>query len=105
MKDYEFILKYDLPEHASDPEQYLDALYEAGCDDALIGIGLHGLLALDFTRKSTSALAAITSAMQDVKKAIPMSRLIEATPDLVGISDLDALLGHSRQNMRKIVYK
>jgi len=23
-----------------------------------------------------------------VKKAIPMSRLIEATPDLVGISDL-----------------
>jgi hypothetical protein len=40
-----------------------------------------------------------------VKKAIPMSRLIEATPDLVGISDLAALLGHSRQNMRKIVYK
>jgi hypothetical protein len=105
MKDYEFILKYALPEHASDPEQYLDALYEAGCDDALIGIGLHGRLALDFTRNSTSALAAITSAMQDVKKAIPMSRLIEATPDLVGISDLAALLGHSRQNMRKIVYK
>jgi hypothetical protein len=105
MKDYEFILKYALPDHASDPEQYLDALYEAGCDDALIGIGLHGRLALDFTRKSTSALDAITSAMHDVKKAIPMSRLIEATPDLVGISDLAALLGHSRQNMRKIVHK
>ena len=83
MKDYGFILKYALPDLAADPEQYLDTLYESGCDDALIGIGVHGRLALDFTRQSTSAFEAITSAMLDVKKAIPMSRLVETTPIMI----------------------
>ena len=64
------------PGPADDPEQYLDALDEAGCDDALIGIGDQGRLALDFTRQSTSAFEAISSAMLDVKKAIPMCTLV-----------------------------
>jgi hypothetical protein len=43
------------------------------------------------------------SAINDVKKAIPGVRLIEATPDLVGITDIAEIIGCSRQNMRKIV--
>lgn len=83
MKNYSFVLKYDLPDHASSPGQHLDTLYEAGCDDALIGIGVHGRLALDFTRQSTSAFEAISSAMLDVKKAMPMSRMVEATTIMI----------------------
>jgi hypothetical protein len=102
MKDYDFILKFDLPDHDTDPEQFVEALYESGCDDASVGIGQQGRIALNFIRQSESALDAISSAISDVKKAIPGVKLIEATPDLVGLTDIADILGFSRQNMRKI---
>lgn len=79
MNDYDFILKFDLPEKDADPEQFLDALYDAGCDDATIGVGQRGRISLNFIRQSTSAAEAISSAIVDVKKAIPEARLIEMT--------------------------
>lgn len=105
MKDYDFILKFELPGHDTDPEQFVDALYESGCDDASVGIGQQGRIALNFIRQSESALDAILSAISDVKKAIPGVKLIEATPDLVGLTDIADILGFSRQNMRKIAVK
>lgn len=102
MKDYDFILKFNLPDHDADPEQFVEALYEYGCDDASVGIGQQGRIALNFIRQSESALDAISSAISDVKKAIPGVKLIEATPDLVGLTDIADILGFSRQNMRKI---
>ena len=102
MKDYDFILKFDLPESDADPEQFVDALYEVGCDDASVGIGQNGRIALNFIRHSASAFDAISSAIADVKKAIPGVKLIEATPDLVGLTDIADILGFSRQNMRKL---
>ena len=105
MKDYDFILKFDLPDHDADPEQFVEALYESGCDDASVGIGQQGRIALNFIRQSESALDAILSAISDVKKAIPGVKLIEATPDLVGLTDIADILGFSRQNMRKIAVK
>lgn len=102
MNDYDFILKFDLPGKDADPEQFVDALYDAGCDDASVGIGQNGRIALNFIRQSNSALDAISSAIVDVKKAIPGAKLIEATPDLVGLTDIADILGFSRQNMRKI---
>ena len=41
--------------------------------------------------------------MADVRKAIPGAKLVEATPDLVGLTDIADLLGCSRQNIRKLV--
>ena len=105
MKDYDFILKFELPDHDTDPEQFVDALYESGCDDASVGIGQQGRIALNLIRQSESALDAILSAISDVKKAIPGVKLIEATPDLVGLTDIADILGFSRQNMRKIAVK
>ena len=35
MNEYVFQLYYQLPESEPDPEAWLDALFEAGCDDAL----------------------------------------------------------------------
>lgn len=43
-----------------------DALYEQGCDDALIGIQ-HGFFFLDFTREAPTFRAALTSAIADVE--------------------------------------
>ena len=102
MKEYEFILKFDLP-NSEDPAQYIDALYEAGCDDATVGIGQKGKIALDFTREASSAFDAVSSAISDIKKAIPGDRLIEATPDIVGLTDISEIIGCTRQNIQKLV--
>lgn len=102
MKEYDFTLKFDLPDSKADPEQYVDALYAAGCDDAGLGVGQSGRIGLNFTREAKSAFAAVTSAIADVRRAIPGARLTEATPDLVGLTDIAEIIGCSRQNMRKL---
>jgi len=43
---YDFTLKFALGQQGADPESYVDRLYEAGCDDALIGIGKRGRIAV-----------------------------------------------------------
>lgn len=83
--------------------EYEGPLGAAGCDDALIGIGQCGRIALNFTREATSAHEAISSAIRNIRKAIPDAKLIEATPDFVGLSDVAHLLGFTRQNMRKLM--
>jgi hypothetical protein len=41
-------------------------------------------------------------ALADVKRAIPAAKLLEVTPDFVGLTDIAELVGVSRQNMRKL---
>lgn len=103
MTEYEFTLKFRLPDANADSEAFIDALAEAGCDDAVVGIGMQGRIALDFTREAESASDAVTSALRDVKCAIPGAELIEASPDIVGLTDMAEIAGCSRQNMRKMV--
>ena len=103
MHEYEFTLKFRLPDAEADPERCIDALAEAGCDDALVGIGQKGRIALDFAREARTALEAIASAMRDVRKAIPGVELVEASPDFVGLSDVAEIAGFTRQNMRKLM--
>jgi predicted DNA-binding transcriptional regulator AlpA len=101
--DYLFTLKYQLAPEDSDHEQLVERLGEAGFDDATIGVGLPGRIALSFTRESANAWSAIYSALQDVKQAVPSARLVEAAPDFVGLTDAADLTGMSRQNMRKLM--
>lgn len=104
MNEYDFTLIFNINENKSiNPETYIDKLYQAGCDDALIGVGRTDMISLNFIRESSSAYDAISSAMCDVKKTIPNAMLIEATPDFVGLTDVSDILGFSRQNMRKIM--
>jgi len=103
MKTYEFTLRFSLPGCSLNPEIYIQKLGECGCDDALTGVGKTGRIALCFARESTSAFAAISSAIGNVKKAIPAAKLIEASPDLVGLTEIADIIGCSRQNIRKIV--
>jgi hypothetical protein len=101
--EYVFTLKYQLGADDRDLDVLVERLAEAGCDDALVGVGQPGWLALEFTRESDSAKAAMRSALEDVQRAIPSARLIEAAPDLVGLSDVADVVGVSRQNMRKLM--
>ena len=105
MTDYDFTLKFDITSLEFEPESLLDQFYEAGCDDAIIGIGRPGRIALNFTREARSALEAVSSALKDVNKVIPKAKLIEATPDFVGLTDIADILGCSRQNIRNIYIK
>lgn len=101
--EYTFTLKYRLAEQHSDLDDLIERLGQAGCTDALVGIGQPGRLALEFTRDGTSALDALHSALADVKKAIPTARLIEVAPDFVGLTDIAGIVGVSRQNLRKLM--
>jgi predicted DNA-binding transcriptional regulator AlpA len=101
--EYEFEFRFKLATDDADAGEVVERLGEAGCHDALIGIGQPGRIALRFTREAESAKSAIVSALEDVKKAIPAAKLIEAGPDFVGLTDVADMLGMSRQNMRKLM--
>ena len=101
--DYEFTLKYKLSSGESDPDQLIERLGDSGCEDALVGIGTPGRIALAFTRGAASAKNAIGSAIADVKRAIPCADLIEVGPDFVGLTDVAKIAGVSRQNIRKLM--
>lgn len=75
--EYHFILRYLLdPAHAtSNVDDILERLGEAGCLDALVGVGAPGKIVLDFTRTSTSLAQAIRIAVADVESAIPTAVL------------------------------
>lgn len=100
--EFTFKLNYQLTEDDSNPDELVERMGEAGCDDALVGMGQPGRIALEFTREADSAFGAITSAMADVKRAIPSAKLVEAGPDLVGLTDIADVVGVTRQNMRKL---
>ena len=103
MNEYQYTLTFTLPDTQDDPTQYLDALFEAGCDDAVVGTGTPGMISLEFNRNADSAMNAVDSAIRDVMKAIPGASLIEVKPDLVGLTDVAEILDCSRQNIRKYV--
>jgi predicted DNA-binding transcriptional regulator AlpA len=101
--EYSFTLTYRLPAYDCDVDETVERLGEAGCHDALIGLGQPGRIALAFAREANTAREAMVSALGDVKRAIPAATLIEASPDLVGLSDVAEVVGVSRQNMRKLM--
>ena len=100
--EYEFTLKFMLGD-AAEVDELVERLGAAGCEDALVGIGQPGRIALDFTREADTAQHAIVSALEAVKSAIPDAKLLEVTPDFVGLTDVAELVGVSRQNMRKLM--
>lgn len=103
MKTFEFTLRFSLADASENPDDHVEALYEAGCDDAVVGVGRRGHVALMFAREARSAFHAVTSAVRDVRKAIPGAVLVEASPDFVGLTDVADIAGFTRQNMRKLM--
>ena len=103
MKEYEFALKFALPSADVDVDDCIERLGGCGCDDAIVGLGQKGQIALRFIREADSAEEAVLGGISDVRCAIPEAELVEASPDFVGVSDVADLLGVSRQNVRKLI--
>jgi predicted DNA-binding transcriptional regulator AlpA len=101
--EYNFTLNYQLSADDCDVDSIVERLGAEGCSDALVGTGLPGRLGLEFTREAGSAKEAVLSAIADIKRAVPSAELIEAVPDLVGLSDVADVVGVSRQNLRKLM--
>jgi hypothetical protein len=103
--EYEFQLKFVVPQREWDADELVERLGQAGCTDALVGIGLPGRLALDFSRKAASAESAVLSAIKNVRSAVPSATLVEVGPDFVGLTDIAELLDVTRQNVRNLAFK
>jgi hypothetical protein len=95
MTSYEFALK--LNREVTDDE--IDALYEAGCDDAGIETGPLGPVA-DFSREAPSLAEAIASAVRDIDK-VPGLRAVGVQCDnMVTLLDIAKRAGVSREAVR-----
>ena len=46
--EFTFKLKYQLDSQAADPDVLIERLGESGCEDALVGVGQPGRVALEF---------------------------------------------------------
>lgn len=101
--EYEFTLKFKLAADITNMDEVVESLGEQGCTDALVGLGQLGYIGLDFVREAEDATGALLSAIDDVKHALPGSVLVEAGPDFVGLTDVAAVVGLSRQNIRKLM--
>jgi hypothetical protein len=75
--EFDFGLTFKLGAGNDNPDVLVERLGAAGCNDALVGIGLPGRIALRFTRDARSVREAVISALRDVKAAIPEAELIE----------------------------
>lgn len=95
METYGFELRVDARELASDPENVLDALFEAGLDDAIIAWrGPHLLVQVD--RESASLAGAIMSSIEQVD-SIDGLRVDRVEPvDLVSIGEIARRKGKTK---------
>jgi len=76
-KTYSFTLIYT---GADDLTQGLcDALFEAGCDDALLGLR-DGLITLDFDREAATYQEALQSAIRNVDESGTGLKLVRVEP-------------------------
>ena len=101
--EFDFTLKFKLATNTPVADEFIERLHAVGCDDALLGVGQPGRVAMQFVREAASAQNAIVSALEAVKDAIPDAKLLEVAPDFVGLSDVAEFVGVSRQNMRKLM--
>lgn len=79
MQGFTFTLMVEGPDLQAD--ELVDALYEAGCDDALVGRS-GGVQFLDFDREADSIGEAVLSAVADVKsvEGLMVTRLADCAP-------------------------
>ncbi len=101
--EYIFTLRYQWTGPGGETEHLIERLGAGGCDDALIGLGHPGRIAMEFSREAVDAESALQSALEDVSAASNDLHLIEVAPDLVGLTDAAEWVGISRQGMRKLM--
>ena len=96
--EFEFDLVCALPEDTEEGA-ILDALYEAGCDDAVVGLGASSLVGLGFTRTGKDPEVVISATVKQVMAGLPDgAKLREVRPDPVSLADVAARLEAPRKS-------
>jgi hypothetical protein len=78
--EFDFGLKFRIGADA-DLSEIIERLGEAGCNDAVVGIGRPGRIAMEFARDGASLEEAIRSAVAEVQRAIPSAELLAISSD------------------------
>lgn len=101
-QEFEFELVFALPDEANDPLALSDAVFEAGFEDALIGTGRAGLLAVGLDLKGVDAEDVILDAARTLIRALPAKTVLhEVRPDLVSLADVAEKLAVKRQAIQQ----
>ncbi len=66
MQEYDFTLQYSLSHPEQDAARHIESLAQAGCEDAVIGVGQKGRISLNFIRMASSERDAIESAQAEM---------------------------------------
>jgi predicted DNA-binding transcriptional regulator AlpA len=99
VSEYEFSLVIS---GSLEDEEILDALFEAGCDDATCG-QVDGVGYADFVRDAPSFGEAVRSAIEQVE-SVPGLRVARVEPDdLVTMSEIADRLGRTRESVRLLI--
>lgn len=99
MNEYQFTL---VTAGDLDDEAIVDALFEAGCDDATLG-SVDGVGYADFVRAGDSFGEAVRSAIQQVE-SVPGLKVIRVEPDdLVTMSEIAERMGRTRESVRLLI--
>lgn len=100
MSVHHFILIVDGPDMQD--EASVDALFEAGCDDAVVGRA-EGIQYVEFDREAARLDDAILSAVADVERVPGLTVARIADAGLVSMADIAARLGRTREGVRLLV--
>jgi hypothetical protein len=71
IQEFEFDLTIQLPDGAPDIEEVVDALFDAGFDDVVIGTGAPGMIGIAFVRDGVDMDAVIAEATAAALDALP----------------------------------
>jgi hypothetical protein len=84
--------------------EHLDAMFEAGCDDATFG-RRDSLYYADFDREAPSFAEAVGSAIRAVEGAVPGLKVVRVEPEeLVSAAGIAARTGRSRESVRLLIH-
>jgi len=98
MRSHAFTLLVEGADLQSDAAQ--DALFEAGCDDATIGVTA-GVQHLHFDREAHTLAEALVSAITAVEQAVPGVRVVRVAPDeYVTLAEIAKRTGRTRESVR-----
>ena len=101
MTTHQFTLIVDGPDLQD--EALLEALFEAGCDDATVG-RVAGVQYLDFDREAVSLPEAVFDAMAAIEGAVPGARVVHLEPDdLLTMAEIAKRTGRTRESVRLLI--
>ena len=83
-------------------ETLIEALFEAGCDDGLVGRS-EGVQYIEFDREAPDLEVAMLSAVADVEKAPGVKVVRIADAGLVSMAEIAARTGRTREGVRLLV--